>query len=110
MPRTIPDTNHVLAYNQNEYYKDHMVSDKAKKILEGAWDLHVHCSPAPNPADVNGGLDGFVLNDFELVTEARQAGMRGLASRITNLEPSIEPGWRRRPAAKAKRPLTVHLP
>lgn len=42
MPRTIPDTNHVLAYNQNEYYKDHMVSDKAKKILEGAWDLHVH--------------------------------------------------------------------
>ncbi len=78
MPRTIPDTNHVLAYNQNEYYKDHVVSDKAKKILEGAWDLHVHCSPAPNPADVNGGLDGFVLNDFELVTEARQAGMRGL--------------------------------
>ena len=26
MPRTIPDTNHVLAYNQNEYYKDHVVS------------------------------------------------------------------------------------
>lgn len=74
----IPESNHILASKQNDYYKDHVVSDTAKQILEGAWDLHVHCSPAPNPADVNGGLDGFVVNDFELVTEAREAGMRGL--------------------------------
>lgn len=74
----IKPNNHVLSYNQNEYYKDHVVSDEAKEILQGAYDLHVHCSPAPNPADVNGGMDGFVLNDFELVEEARQAGMKGL--------------------------------
>lgn len=78
MTFSVSPENHVLAANQNDYYKDHVVSDTAKQILEGAWDLHVHCSPAPNPADVNGGLDGFVVNDFELVTEAREAGMRGL--------------------------------
>lgn len=74
----ISDKNHILQCNQNDYYKDHVVSDTAREILQGAYDLHVHCSPAPNPAMPGHDLNGFVLDDFELVTEAREAGMKGL--------------------------------
>lgn len=64
--------NFALEPTQNEYYAEgnFEVSDTAWELLEGAMDLHVHSNPTQG--------NGFVLDDFELVREYEDAGLKGV--------------------------------
>lgn len=64
--------NFALEPNQNEYYAEgnYEVSDTAWDLLKGAIDTHVHSTPTMG--------NGFVLDDFELVREYEDAGLKGV--------------------------------
>lgn len=54
-------------------------SPEAAELLKGAYDIHVHSNPSLGP-----GGEGFALDDFQVMEEAWQAGIRGVC--LKNLE------------------------
>lgn len=55
------------------------VSDKARKMLQGAYDIHVHSNPSFGPDQ-----KGFALDDLEIIEQAREAGLKGVC--VKNFE------------------------
>ncbi|MCL1993943.1 MAG: DUF6282 family protein [Spirochaetes bacterium] len=49
---------------------DHVMSDHVRKLLQGAYDLHIHSAPDVRPRSVN---------DFELAERFTKAGLKGFA-------------------------------
>ncbi|MFB3926272.1 MAG: DUF6282 family protein [Syntrophales bacterium] len=60
-------------------WDDRIVSDKAKKLLIGGYDIHVHGNPSYGP-----NCEGFERDDFEIIRDGREAGLKGIC--IKNYE------------------------
>ena len=54
-------------------------SGRAAELLVGAYDIHVHGNPSYGP-----GNEGFEPDDFTIIAEAREAGLKGVC--IKNME------------------------
>lgn len=64
--------NFAIEPTQNEFFSEanYHISDTAWDLLKGAIDIHVHSNPTMG--------DGFVLDDFELVREYEDHGLKGV--------------------------------
>jgi hypothetical protein len=60
-------------------WSEKQASDKAKSLLIGAYDIHIHTNPSYGP-----NCEGFGIDDFEMIEAASRSGLKGIC--IKNLE------------------------
>ena len=75
--KVVSPGNHILQSNAGTYYGNHVLSDAALEVLNGAYDMHAHPSPYPSGMK-DGDCDMFATDDISILREGAAVGEKGI--------------------------------